>query len=129
MSRAYWDTPAYRRAVAQREADERERQAAAAAEKREAERLNREAGERWQAKLKAERDAKQAEWEAALDAELEPTKTQERRRWLADHPDKTAADIERTWTTHLRPYHVEQRRERQIEQATEELRQSGRYAV
>jgi hypothetical protein len=127
--RQSWDTPEYRRAVAQREADERAREQQEAAEQRERARLNAEARDRWQAKLAADKAAKQAEWDAQLDAELAPTKGQEQRRWLADHPDKSAADFERTWREHLRPYHLEQRREQQIERTMAEMRTSGRYIL
>jgi hypothetical protein len=124
-----YDSPEYRRARAEREVAEQQRAREEAAAKAQREQANREARAQYQARLQAEQDARQAAWDAQVDAELAAIKQQEARRWLADHPDQDAVAFERMWATQLRAYHVEQRREAQIEQKMAALRASGRYSL
>jgi len=48
-------------------------------------------------RLKAKRDAEQAERDAAREQELAPTKRREMLQWLVDHPDQGESDFERIW--------------------------------
>ncbi len=81
------------------------------------------------ARLEDERAAAAKKREQEIDAQLEPTKIQERRRWLADHPDKTEADFEKVWTQQLRPYHIEAARQGLIEKTAQQLRSTGMYGI
>jgi hypothetical protein len=55
---------------------------------------NEKAKRQYQTRLDAEKAAKRAEIDAETARELEPRKQVVNRQWLADHPDKTAADFE-----------------------------------
>ena len=88
---------------------------------------NAAAGRAWQAKLQAERDAKQAEHDARIEAELQPIKERERRQWLIDHPDKDEKTFEaRVWPL-IKANLIEDRQKMMVQMATERLRRTGRY--
>jgi len=48
-------------------------------------------------RLKAKRDAEQAQRDAAYEASIAPTKRREMLQWLVDHPGTTEADFEKIW--------------------------------
>ena len=77
--------------------------------------------------LAAEKRADQERRDAELDAALSPRKTRERHRWLAEHPDKTAADFDQVWRQHLRPVAVEELEAETAGRAAAELVRTGRY--
>ncbi len=108
----------------------REREAQQAAEERrlkEQAEANAAARAEYLAGLEGARAQQATRAQQILDAELEPVRQQERRRWLSDHPDRTEADFSRVWVEHLRPLHVEARNVEALENMKAQLRGSGRY--
>jgi hypothetical protein len=79
--------------------------------------------------LAAAKAAKQAEHDTTLDRELEPTKHRLMRRWLADHPDKNAADFDKLAWTYLRQNLVEQSEQDNREAMRNSLLKTGRYSL
>ena len=79
--------------------------------------------------LEAAKTAKQAESDAAIDQSLMPKKQQLMRQWLADHPDKNAADFDKLAWTYLRQNLVEQGEMDNQEAMRKSLLATGRYAL
>ncbi len=73
--------------------------------------------------------AKQAEHNAEIDQSLEAKKQQLMRQWLADHPDKNAADFDKLAWTYLRQNLVEQSEQDNREAVRNSLLKTGRYAL
>jgi len=48
-------------------------------------------------RLKAKRDAEQAQRDTAFEASIAPTKLREMLAWLINHPDQGESDFERIW--------------------------------
>jgi hypothetical protein len=86
---------------------------------------NNAAKREWEAKLKAEQDAKQAESEARLEAELEPSKQREMRAWLIAHPDKDQKDFEQKAWPLIRQNLAEDRQQLLRKAAEERARCAG----
>jgi hypothetical protein len=107
-----------RREAAQRQAEY---------ERLEAQRLNEEARQRWLAKVEADREAQRARDQAAVDAQLAPTKERLKRQWLADHPEADAETFERRAWPQLKANLLDDLREQQTRQAMERMRASGEY--
>ena len=125
-----WQTQqAISRANAQLRAEREEREAQEAREREARKAVNDRLRAEYLAGLEAEKAERRRRDEEGLDRELDSVKQQERRRWLADHPDKTPADFEGIWRNYLRPYHVERRREELIARTQEQLRQTGMYSL
>jgi hypothetical protein len=57
-----------------------------------------------------------------IDHELKPVKERERRRWLADHPDKIVQDYERLAWPNLRQNHIGQRERERFVQLLNRMR-------
>jgi hypothetical protein len=107
---------------------------AAAAREREAEEQRRreenaQARQRYLDQLQAEREARRQEDAAKIDAELEPVKQREKRRWLADHPDMRARDFEERAWPRLKANILEERREAEQERLKQAMRASGQYSL
>ncbi len=102
-------------------------QAQAAADEAARAQANEEARERRLATLEATRAAQRQRDQAAIDAELAPTKERLKRQWLADHPDGTAADFEARSGPLLRKNLVEDGRERAVEETRASLLATGQY--
>ena len=106
-----------------READ----QAAEAQRLKEQQTANEEARAHYLAQLEGKKAEEAKRSEQQLDAELEPAKQQQRRAWLAAHPDKTDRDFEAVWVDFLKPNAVEARNVEALENMKAQLRGSGRY--
>ncbi len=79
--------------------------------------------------LASARAEKQAEHNAEIDQSLEAKKQQLMRQWLADHPDKNAADFDKLAWTYLRQNLVEQSEQDNREAVRNSLLKTGRYAL
>ena len=102
-----------------------------AAEKAEQEHRQRqelEARAALRAKLDAEARASQARADAALDAELEPTRLREQRAWLAAHPGKDEADFSKHAWPHLKLNALDELEALRLEHEMVAQRNSGRYS-
>ncbi len=92
-------------------------------------RRNDEARKVYRAGLQTKRQAERDKMDAKTDALLEPDKIIARRSWLANHPDRNAADFEKTWKEHLRPNAVENLERQRGEATKAALLSSGRYSM
>ncbi len=90
---------------------------------------NDETRQRYLTSLNDEREAKAAESQAKIDAELEPQKQILKRQWLADHPGKTENDFNRKAWIHLRQNLVEQRDAEVMNANLKAARATGRYSL
>ncbi len=119
-------SPGYGDTYRQQHAEE-QRDAAAEAQAREdanaAARKTRLAG------LDAAKRARAEEDEARIEESLTPDRERERRRWLAEHPDKGAADFYRHAWPQLRLNILEARDAATREETRQALLRSGRYSA
>ena len=104
-------------------------QEAARREQVERERQNNEARARHLAKLDAEKQARQAEAAARVDAELEPVRLRELRTWLAARPAKDEADFMKQAWPHLKLNALDERDTLRREYEILAQRNSGRYSL
>jgi hypothetical protein len=88
---------------------------------------NAEARARYLTKLDEKRAAKQSEYDAQINAELEPEKKRLQNEWLANNPTQTAADFEKKAWHLLKENLVEQHNAASLEATKQQLLQSGRY--
>jgi hypothetical protein len=89
---------------------------------------NDETRAKYLAGLAAEKAQKQREYDAEIDAELEPTKQTLMRGWLANNPTQTPNDFEKKAWIHLRQNLIEQRNNQSLEAELQSQRASGRYS-
>jgi hypothetical protein len=80
-------------------------------------------------KLDDDRKAKKAETDAELDRQLEPQKQTLMREWLANHPDKTTDDFNKSAWIHLRENLVEQRKAAAVNAEMLAQQATGRYTL
>jgi monoamine oxidase len=90
---------------------------------------NAEARARYLNKLDDERAAKQSEYDAEIDRELEPQKQRLMREWLANNPTFTASDFEKKAWIYLRQNLMEKRDSDAMEATRRGLLESGRYSL
>ena len=88
----YYDTPMYRRAAAERQAERLVQQREEEERREAARRANEDAGARYRAGLEAEKVARLQAGQQRLADELAPDRARLCRAWLADHPDKGPVD-------------------------------------
>ncbi len=108
----------------QHEQDQRE----AAAAEQEREEANAAARKTYLAGLDAAQRARAEEEAAQVEESLTPDRERERRRWLAEHPDKIAADFYHHAWPQLRLNILEERDAAAREETKQALLRSGRYS-
>jgi len=104
-----------------------ESQRAAEAEEQARKDANTAARKEYLAGLDAAKRARAEEHEARIEESLTPDRERERRRWLAEHPDKVAADFYHHAWPQLRLNVLEEREAAAKEAETARLLRSGRY--
>ncbi len=90
---------------------------------------NAESRRKYLAGLEAAKAEKQAEHDAAIDRELEPTKIRLKRDWLANNPAFTEFDFEKKAWVLLRQNLIEQREADNRESVRNSMLATGRYAL
>jgi hypothetical protein len=90
---------------------------------------NAESRRKYLASLESARKAKKAETDAELDQQLEPQKQMLMREWLANHPDKTTDDFNKSAWIHLRENLVEQRKAVAVNAELLAQQATGRYTL
>jgi hypothetical protein len=108
------------------EREEREREEKAAQDERD--RSNAATRKAYLDGLEAKRADERRRAEARVDAQLADEKTRTGREWLANHPDKTPADFEATWTRFLRPNAVQELERLKGEATRASLLSTGKYS-
>jgi hypothetical protein len=117
-NRAGYSDDFTRQREAEQAAAERQRQADAAE--------NQAARDAYLGRVAAERETQRAAAEALVDADLAAERTRLERQWLADHPDRTAADFRTHAWPQLRANLVEQRAAETLERNKQQLRRASR---
>ncbi len=119
---SFYDSPSYRRAAAERQAERLAQQQQAEAQREADLRAAADASARHRAKLEAETVTRRQEAEDRLEHELSADRVRLERQWRVDHPDRSADDFDRVAWPLLRATLLQ---ERQAATVAEALRRAA----
>jgi len=119
---SYYDSVAYRRAAAEREAERQDRQRQAEEEREQARRENEDARARYMAGLEAQKVTREQLAAQRLEDELSADRIRLERAWLVDHPEKSAADFRRVAWPLLKANLLDERRAAAVDELTNRMR-------